>query len=531
MALRYRITALQSTGGDRVTFPELGVTCVVGGNNAGKSQLLREIYARATTGEENLSPLAISAIEVIRPEGSAEETAAWLRDSFIEISRAPGVTSGFATSSGDNSMTPDEIRYWFDKTNQGAAYLGNAAHFFVQRSTAGSLTSYAAGSWQSNEYGASNAGLQYLLKDGDLEEEFSAAILETFNQQVLLDRVTGSTILRVGEITVPVPPLNRPTREYAMAVGALDSLDSQGDGIRSFAGLALQIITGRPNLMLVDEPEAFLHPGQARAVGRWLANQCAVRDIQLIIATHDRDMVLGLIEGGSGAPVNVIRVTREDNLTRLAQLQPEEVRAVWDSPVLRYSNVLQGLFHRKVVICESDGDCRFYGAALDELAQMSGKRSVADDILLVPSGGKSAISTLAAALSHLKVEAQTVVDFDALRNKPELKAIVTSLGATWSEDMNLHYVTFVSAANDGRVDWATLKSAGLAVVPAGPPNESAARLLSLLREVGVHVVPDGEMESFMRTSGLHGPAWVTKALEAGTHKSDAVVTFVQPILV
>lgn len=42
-----RLTGFRVSGGDEVALPRSGVTCIVGGNNVGKSQLLREIAARA----------------------------------------------------------------------------------------------------------------------------------------------------------------------------------------------------------------------------------------------------------------------------------------------------------------------------------------------------------------------------------------------------------------------------------------------------------------------------------------------------
>ncbi|MEV7528982.1 hypothetical protein [Agrococcus sediminis] len=47
MAIEYRISAVKPKVGDTITFPTPGVTCIVGGNNAGKSQLLRELQGLA----------------------------------------------------------------------------------------------------------------------------------------------------------------------------------------------------------------------------------------------------------------------------------------------------------------------------------------------------------------------------------------------------------------------------------------------------------------------------------------------------
>lgn len=529
MAIRFRITTIKSTGGDVVTFPESGVTCVVGGNNAGKSQFLSEIWRLVDQPVRDQEPLTIADMRVLRPGGTVEETEDWLRSHAISYDTAPGTAARYAVRAGDSGQTAAEIHEWFDSTHQGGAYLGNASQFFVHHATAGTLAGYAAGAVDSRSYNSANAPLGKLFRSGELETALSNAAFETFRERLVLDRVDVEIRLRVGEVSAAVPPINRPTKEYSDAVAALPLLDAQGDGLKSFAGLALHLLAERPNVLLVDEPEAFLHPGQARAVGRWLADQAVANDVQLIIATHDRDIVLGLLQAQTAAPVNVLRVSRDGSQTHLSQLQPDEVRAVWNSPVLRYSNVLQGLFHRKVVICESDGDCRFFGAALDELAFAEGKRALADDVLFVPAGSKNRIGTIAGSLAHLKVAAEAIVDFDALRYRADLKGIVAGLGRTWSPTMESNHRVFNKAPNDEAV-WRILKNSGLNSVTPGAPYTACVALLRELAEVGVRVIGVGELEDFNKNINLHGAGWVSEALDQDTHKSLAVQELVRGVL-
>ncbi|MEW1820649.1 AAA family ATPase [Arthrobacter sp. NPDC080031] len=240
--------------------------------------------------------------------------------------------------------------------------------------------------------------LHLVFRDGELEQTLSRLAYEVFGEHHTLDRANADVRLRLGRVeNVEIPLLSHPTVEYAAAVASLPSLDTQGDGVRSFLGLALAIVTGQAQIVLIDEPEAFLHPSQARALGRWLGIQASKRDIQIVVSTHNRDFVLGLLDGGIQSDIRIIRIARKGNINSFHELPPHEISATWNDPVLRYSNILQGLFHRKVAICESDADCRFYGAVLDELAQETDRRSQADDVLLVPRGGKQRVSALANA--------------------------------------------------------------------------------------------------------------------------------------
>ena len=51
----------------------------------------------------------------------------------------------------------------------------------------------------------------------------------------------------------------------------------------------------------------------------------------------------------------------------------------------------------------------------------------------------------------------------------------------------------------------------------GQQYETCERLLNDLAEIGLYIVRLGELESFARQIGLHGPAFAAAALEAGVH--------------
>jgi hypothetical protein len=270
--------------------------------------------------------------------------------------------------------------------------------------------------------------------------------------------------------------------------------------------------------MLIDEPESFLHPGQARALGRWLGRMASESNKQVILATHDRDIVVGLLDSGRDAKVGMIRVERDEASGRLFDLGDDDVFKLWSDPVLRYSNVLQGLFHANVVICEGDADCRFYGAVFDQLAAEQGARSIADDTLFVPSGGKERVHTLAEALTKLNVSASAIVDFDALSNKRLVKVLVESVKGKWTSSIEADFRTFFDHYN-------TLDDSGRQVLKKQGINGlsrsthgACRRLIDNLAEQGVLIVDYGEMEDLDKSIDTpKGASWVTAMLEGGRH--------------
>lgn len=511
-----RIRSLVTSGGSRIDLPDSGVVAFVGGNNVGKSQLLRDLWALLSSWVGgDTDPLTLSAVEILKPRVDAEAAQRWMEENASETPMSPGQARHFQAFNGSNALSAANLAMYL---GGNGPQLGQAAPFFAWYATAGALSSVAVSGIGMPGMSPTANPLSRLIRDGALEESLSQLADDTFAMPLTLDRVNGDTRLRVGSVDVAVPPLNRPTLEYADAVAALPRLEDQGDGIKSFTGLALQVIAGSAQILIVDEPEAFLHPGQARALGRWLARQAVDHDKQILLATHDRDLLLGLLDGGPSSRVHLARISRTGRTTHLDQLPSEGVGELWGDPVLRYSNVLQGLFHRHVVVCEADADCRFYGAAVDALSYETDRRAAADETLFVPSGGKQRVPMLARSLVALGVKVTGILDFDVLRSKADIKAVVESLGARWTEEMNQMYVSLSSALNESQL-WDKVKNTGLEGVPAGAPYSACRDLLENLREVGAFVVPVGEMEDYDKSFNKHGAAWVSEMLERGIHKT------------
>ncbi|MDF9749188.1 AAA family ATPase [Arthrobacter sp. ES3-54] len=515
MTIRVRIKTLESNAGDSVEISESGVTCLVGGNNAGKSQTLRDIAVRMHSHDGHVVVLRELQLEKAN-QLLLEESSAFLAETAVSTPAHQPGTLAYSPMGGSTQIAPDTFRALFGIHPNS---LGGAWEFFLKHWSAGSLSSFASASLGHVGSGTpASSPLHLVFRDGELEQALSDLAHEVFGERLTLDRANMDVRLRMGKVDVPIPLFNNPTTEYADAVAALPSLEDQGDGVKSFLGLALAVVTGHSQMLLIDEPEAFLHPGQARALGRWLGIQAKKRDVQVIVSTHNRDFVLGLLSGGAESDVRIVRIVRNGSINRFHELPPSDIAATWADPVLRYSNVLQGLFHRRVAICESDADCRFYGAVLDELAVETNRRSQADDILLVPSGGKDRIAALAKSMLQLGVETHAFGDFDVLNRKDRICGIVESVGGSWTNEMNLDFVAFARPVQEGHL-WDDLKKHGMSAVPAGDPYSACERLLKSLDAMRVHIVPGGEMESFDRSIGVKGSPWVSAALEKGLHKS------------
>lgn len=279
---------------------------------------------------------------------------------------------------------------------------------------------------------------------------------------------------------------------------------------------------------------------------------------QIFVATHSIDVLQGLLDP-QGTHVTVVRLTRQANVNPAAVLPPEQVREFWRDPLLRYSNVLDGLFHRGVVLCESDSDAQFYSAALD--ARLEQRDHPPHDLHFTHCGGKQRMPTVVAALRAVAVPVAVVADFDVLRERLLLERLLGDLGGVWEEvegDWNVvraaidemgsrPLITAVredleriatEAAERGarltrddadrirnatRIDdgWDRAKRGGKGVLPGGDASQRCNNLLASLAGVGLFVVDVGELERWVPAIGGHGPSWVTEVLTAGLHATSA----------
>lgn len=346
----------------------------------------------------------------------------------------------------------------------------------------------------------------------------------------------------------------------------LPRLEEQGDGVRSYLGLLLHILAGVHQVLLIDEPEAFLHPPQARLLGRVLAQKA--REKQAFVATHSSDVVRGALEGD--AALTIVRITRKGDINHAAVLPDESVKKLWSDPLLRYSNLLDGLFHDAVVLCEGDADCRYYAAVLEHLPKEQADRPSRDpQLLFTHCGGKARMASVVDSLRAVSVPVVVIADFDVLREAAMLEKIVIALGAPFADfeadqklvaaaltsdvkplrrtslkDELVHRIEDLPDEVIGPKDvealraiiksesgWDKAKRSGKDAVPQGDASQACARLIDGLRAIGLHVVPVGELERFAPGVAGHGPSWVASVLEQDLHQAPGrdAVEFVRNI--
>ena len=127
-----------------------------------------------------------------------------------------------------------------------------------------------------------------MLLDAQLESKLSGYFRRAFDEDLILYRGGGKKLpLLVGDRLAPHQGEDRISTTYLKRLLASTvPLHKQGDGMRSYASVILHLLAPiTPSILLLDEPEAFLHPPQARLLGEIIAAERPSR-AQLVVATH-----------------------------------------------------------------------------------------------------------------------------------------------------------------------------------------------------------------------------------------------------
>lgn len=538
--------AITFSDGSTLTFDEDDIVVFVGPNNAGKSATLREMETLVGRPEPGL----IVRSAQLQKSGDSNSLRAYL-DHYSQKSGA-----GDKLHYGGIGFNINHTLLQFFDHPESRHHV---APFFAKRlATETRIQDSMAAPGIQLHHSPPTHPIHLLLMDEILTADMSAKFRHAFGADLIPFRAGGSSYpLYMGKRPTLAPGKDELSREFVEELQQTSVLlDSQGDGMRSFAAVLLHVLaTNHHSIQFLDEPEAFLHPPQARLLGKYIAEGRREKS-QLFIATHSTDILDGLIEGGSDK-VRIVRIRRDGNINHVKELSKTQTRTVAKDTLTRFSRVFDGIFFEHVIVCESDADCMFYQSILS-LPLISGERR--PDVLFVHSSGKHRMSKLVDTLKALDVPVSVIADIDVLNEENTFKALVDKLGGMWS-DIQPHWHTVTQAVLSKRpplnatqvkglitekIDkvggtaefpqaiergiknifktvspWSALKQSGRRGLPSGEPTTQYDQLADKCAAIGLWIVPVGEVEGFCQSLGSHGPGFVEKVLETKDLAKDA----------
>ena len=284
-----------------------GLIVLVGPNSSGKSQLLQDIY-RCIAGEPRNLVVAAS-VQIDKPP----------LEPFLKCLEDEGYFSSFEDEAGNKQIRPQtmylgsgqalgqyqpqQAQQWHEsfvpetpnfnrRPSEFLNYFGRllVTALFLDRR----LTSLNPTGLIDFENLPPQHDLHALYVDDGAKQQLHTEILSSFGRAVWPDMSRGNQMsLKVsdeGQI-----PTNE-DRSSQRKMAAYRSIETEGDGIKSYLATCVALLLGRRPVCLVDEPELCLHPPQAYNLGRFIGKFGASQDSATFVATHSSHLLRGILQ-------------------------------------------------------------------------------------------------------------------------------------------------------------------------------------------------------------------------------------------
>lgn len=519
---------LRFDNNDQVQIRSDEVTIIVGPNNSGKSYILREIDQLSNANVGSLKSAAVSEIKVKwpAPENAVAEalkyriTSEDRDDDIIELGVARpsgGLTQTRVSKKALETLCYEgasDLRWWKMVAGLGVLLLDGKSRF-----------SLVAPQAKASLGAPPNTFLDEIFRSDAVEKSIIQEIRAVFGFHFLLDPLTNGSTLAIRQAEQDPGELAKMFSEEAQKFFVkARSIQEASDGVQAYTGIMIAHFQPHIHTLMIDEPEAFLHPPLVRRLGSILSKGPEGRNRTMIAATHSPDFVMGCLS--SGAKVNIIRVERRKGQSSAYLVDSEQLNMLTQRPLMRSGNVIAGLFHDGMVVTESDNDRAFYSEIYHRLKE---ENPDLPTLHFVNAQNKQTIREILGPMRKFGVPVVGIPDID----------IVKEGGTVWTEWLkasNFPTPQHQGLGNDRRevknafdATSKDMKTDGGVEVLAGSDRQAAIDLFDRMADYGIFVVTRGELESWLPKLGgqLGKKDWVVNVLnKMGSDPNDP--TYLKP---
>jgi predicted ATPase len=481
------------------------VNLIIGANNAGKSTLLRILHnalgGQASQEQEpriNINLSMSNAKSLISSLFPDIYTASSIKDipnlglkttKIQNIQNIPWDETMLTTLKAD---TDDERHLYINpgQPNGGNRYFQFFINMLVSFEDASSRLQGHFRTKIDNLNSIPQDIIGHLIRDRDILQLVKKNFEDTFGFSIGFDNlVQGEKTLRI------LPKSHTPFRPDSVEAAQWweknsPLVDSQGDGIRAYMKIILSLLQPYKHIVFIDEPEIFLHPPQRRALGTTIAQLSGKGDKQVFIATHDPDILRGILNSKL-ADVSMLHLMRENDTFSSRIIEPDKINRIIKSKTnLLAEKLLSSFFYEIVILCESENDRVFY-----ENSSAIYYWKLFQNVNFIGFNGTTMATEIFKYLKSLNLDARLVVDIDFLIDS-NIPSTVTE-STLISSYQNIKSTLMTKVKNNPQFR-DSLKKNGVRLFKDSDPafyNDLTGLIESLLTK-GIFIVPVGELESW-----------------------------------
>lgn len=257
--------------------------------------------------------------------------------------------------------------------------------------------------------------LQYA--PAEIHQRLDAAFSQAFPGRRLKLDDTQRLVLTL-RVAAEFPELAADPAAAVHQFAKLDRLEDEGDGCRSFAAVLLCLLAARGRIVLLDQPDAFLQPAQARELGAWIAAHAPGLECQVFVAAPSP----ALLEGFFRTPSNttLVTMTRRGGATRMRHVPSDAGEALARFPLFASQQGLDRLLQRSVVVVPDADEAMVY--------QTVAQRQLAcRDVGFLHAHGVANVTFVAKVLRKAHVPVCVVTALDLFQNESGFTELVTAV--------------------------------------------------------------------------------------------------------
>uniref|UniRef100_UPI00344E8B56 ATP-dependent nuclease n=1 Tax=Carnobacterium sp. TaxID=48221 RepID=UPI00344E8B56 len=527
----------QSLTDTALTFDVQPINIFVGSNNSGKFLFLQELYLYLNHGRIAENRFKIIDQIQVQPYNDEESNSFLKKNTYLD-------TSDFDTSNyiSFNPEFKHIQRVSEDKVKEALKNpedlsqdeLNNYRFEFIEGPQTllingqNRLNSFDSMPWSvSRTPGNSRDYKEHIIdllrENPENNERFKSIIQDAFNKYIGVMYDGGYAQFVLSDIPIPLEYDMSLSVEATQFYNNCDKGINVSDGIKAYTGIVSKIISAEASNILIDEPEAFLHPHLARKLGKVIANLSVDEKKEIYISTHSADFIMGCIE--SNTPINIIRVGYDNRIATANLIDSSTLTELMRNPLFRSVNVIDGLFYKNVIVTEADSDRAFYQEINTRLKDYKPEWHI-DDCLFLNAQNKQTVGPIVKLLRSVGVPAVSLIDFDLIKDGGSV--FFKYLSSVNIPESLLHSIAdkktrikdgFPKPENGKYPSNSEIKTKGIHYLEENSPQDLYLTAISMINDInqyGLFPVPYGELESWLPEieADTHGNGWLIKKFES-----------------